>query len=39
MKEIKGKNGDNWNIIWISGILMALTVLIVVYGPRSFLVI
>lgn len=39
MKEVREKNGDNWEIVWLSAGLMAITILILVYGPRSLLVI
>ena len=39
MKEIKEKRGDNWGIVWLTAGLIALTILIVAYGPRSLLVI
>jgi len=39
MREIRDKNGDNWSIVWLTSALMALTLLIIVFGPRSLLVI
>ena len=39
MKEIKEKRGDQSRVIWLTAGLMILTILIVVYGPRSLLVV
>ena len=39
MKEIKEKRGNSWGIVWITVALIALTILVMVYGPRSLLVI
>jgi len=39
MKEIRESNGDDWGIVWLTSTLMALTILVIVYGPRSLLVI
>ncbi len=39
MKEIKEKSGDQNKVIWLTAVLIIITILIVVYGPRSLLVI
>jgi hypothetical protein len=39
MKEVEERNGDDWGIVWLTSILMIITILVIVYGPRSLLVI